>query len=134
MVDQATYRREVVGSLLRPAYLADARRQFESDQFSVVEFKAIEDRAVDEAIALQEAISGDVVTDGEMRCYTFYEQFVDAFEGFDKSEGIVIPLERLALSPQCCFVSTMAGNRLTVEEERRKLELVTRVAGEVWSV
>jgi 5-methyltetrahydropteroyltriglutamate--homocysteine methyltransferase len=35
-----------------------------------------------------------------------------------------IPLEQLALSPQCGFASTMAGNPLSVDEERRKLELV----------
>ena len=43
-----------------------------------------------------------------------------------------VPLERLALSPQCGFASTMEGNRLTLDEERRKLELVGRVARSVW--
>ena len=43
-----------------------------------------------------------------------------------------VPLERLALSPQCGFASTMEGNRLTIEDERRKLELVARVARSVW--
>jgi len=43
-----------------------------------------------------------------------------------------VPLERLALSPQCGFASTMEGNRLSLDEERRKLELVGRVARAVW--
>jgi 5-methyltetrahydropteroyltriglutamate--homocysteine methyltransferase len=43
-----------------------------------------------------------------------------------------IPLERLALSPQCGFASTMEGNRLTIDDERRKLELVGTVARAVW--
>ncbi len=43
-----------------------------------------------------------------------------------------VPLERLALSPQCGFASTMEGNRLTIEDERRKLELVGKVARSVW--
>ena len=43
-----------------------------------------------------------------------------------------VPLERLALSPQCGFASTMEGNRLTIEQERRKLELVGKVARSVW--
>ena len=43
-----------------------------------------------------------------------------------------VPLERLALSPQCGFASTMEGNRLTIDDERRKLELVGRVARSVW--
>ncbi|MGZ6366059.1 MAG: cobalamin-independent methionine synthase II family protein, partial [Ktedonobacteraceae bacterium] len=43
-----------------------------------------------------------------------------------------IPLERLALSPQCGFASTMEGNRITFEDQRKKLELVASVAQEVW--
>jgi 5-methyltetrahydropteroyltriglutamate--homocysteine methyltransferase len=43
-----------------------------------------------------------------------------------------VPLERLALSPQCGFASTMAGNRISHEQQQRKLELVGRVARSVW--
>jgi methionine synthase II (cobalamin-independent) len=43
-----------------------------------------------------------------------------------------VPLERLALSPQCGFASTMEGNRISPEEQQRKLELVGSVAREVW--
>ena len=35
----------------------------------------------------------------------------------------LIPLERLALSPQCGFASTMEGNRISLDDQRRKLEL-----------
>ncbi len=43
-----------------------------------------------------------------------------------------VPLERLALSPQCGFASTMEGNRISHEQQKRKLELVGRVADSVW--
>ena len=43
-----------------------------------------------------------------------------------------IPLERLALSPQCGFASTIQGNVLTVEDEKAKLRLVVEVAQDVW--
>jgi 5-methyltetrahydropteroyltriglutamate--homocysteine methyltransferase len=43
-----------------------------------------------------------------------------------------IPLERLALSPQCGFASTMEGNRLTQLDQQRKLQLVGSVARAVW--
>jgi 5-methyltetrahydropteroyltriglutamate--homocysteine methyltransferase len=43
-----------------------------------------------------------------------------------------VPLERLALSPQCGFASTAPGNPLTPAEQRRKLELVVDVARRVW--
>ena len=43
-----------------------------------------------------------------------------------------VPVENLALSPQCGFASTMAGNPLSVDEERQKLELVVGTARQVW--
>jgi 5-methyltetrahydropteroyltriglutamate--homocysteine methyltransferase len=86
-----TYHSEVVGSLLRPAYLAEARKQFESGELSAAGFKAVEDRAVNEAIALQETAGIDVITDGEMRRYAFYGHLIDALEGFDKYGGWAIP-------------------------------------------
>ena len=44
-----------------------------------------------------------------------------------------VPLERLALSPQCGFASTLPGNLVTEADQRAKLELVGRVAREVWA-
>jgi 5-methyltetrahydropteroyltriglutamate--homocysteine methyltransferase len=43
-----------------------------------------------------------------------------------------LPLEQLAISPQCGFASTMEGNLLTEEEQWAKLQLVVEVAREVW--
>ncbi|MFJ4622494.1 cobalamin-independent methionine synthase II family protein [Streptomyces sp. NPDC088812] len=43
-----------------------------------------------------------------------------------------LPLEQLALSPQCGFASTSQGNLLTADDQRRKLELVAETARLVW--
>src|SRR5258706_14699700 len=86
-----TYHSEVVGSLLRPTYLAAARQQHEAGQINAAEFKAIEDRAVNEAIDLQENAGIDVITDGEMRRYAFYGHLIDSLDGFDKEGGWAIP-------------------------------------------
>ena len=43
-----------------------------------------------------------------------------------------VPLENLALSPQCGFASTAAGNLLSIDEEQHKLELVAQTARTVW--
>ncbi|HZV49618.1 MAG TPA: 5-methyltetrahydropteroyltriglutamate--homocysteine S-methyltransferase, partial [Candidatus Dormibacteraeota bacterium] len=43
-----------------------------------------------------------------------------------------VPLERLCLSPQCGFASTVEGNALTHEEQWAKLELVVETAREIW--
>jgi len=44
----------------------------------------------------------------------------------------IVPLERLALSPQCGFASTIEGNKLSLDDEKRKLALVVETAHEVW--
>ena len=82
-----TPRSDVVGSLLRPAYLLEARAEFERGELTPAAFKRIEDRAVEEAVALQEDAGLDVITDGEMRRYAFYGHLVEALEGFDKFGG-----------------------------------------------
>ncbi|HEX6313016.1 MAG TPA: 5-methyltetrahydropteroyltriglutamate--homocysteine S-methyltransferase [Acidimicrobiia bacterium] len=43
-----------------------------------------------------------------------------------------VPVDRLALSPQCGFASTAGGNPLTEDDERRKLALVVEIAERVW--
>jgi len=86
-----TYRSDVVGSLLRPEYLKEARQQWEAGQLGAADFKRLEDRAVDEAIRLQEEAGLDVLTDGEMRRYAFFGHLIEALDGFDKFGGWAIP-------------------------------------------
>jgi len=85
------YRSDVVGSLLRPAYLKKAREEHEAGRLGDADFKRLEDRAVDEAVALQLRTGLDVLTDGEMRRYAFFGHLVEATEGFDKIGGWSIP-------------------------------------------
>ena len=61
---------DVIGSLLRPRYLQQARDAFAAGQLPAPDFKRIEDRAVDQAIAMQEGIGLDVITDGELRRFS----------------------------------------------------------------
>ena len=75
-------RADVVGSLLRPPELLEARQRYAEGEISAAEFKGVEDRAVDWAIALQERAGLPVVTDGEMRRESFQSQLVEAVEGF----------------------------------------------------
>jgi 5-methyltetrahydropteroyltriglutamate--homocysteine methyltransferase len=42
------------------------------------------------------------------------------------------PLDQLCLSPQCGFSSTVHGNKIAIDDQRRKLELVVETAREVW--
>jgi len=43
-----------------------------------------------------------------------------------------VPLERLALSPQCGFASSILGNHISPEDQKRKLKLVAATARSVW--
>jgi 5-methyltetrahydropteroyltriglutamate--homocysteine methyltransferase len=73
---------DAVGSLLRPPELLAAQKQFTAGAITAAQFKQIEDRAVDDAIAVQEQIGFEVVTDGEMRRQSFQSQMTAAVSGF----------------------------------------------------
>lgn len=72
----------MVGSLLRPPWLKEAREIRAAGDIPEAEFKRVEDRAVDEAVTLQEEAGLTVVTDGEMRRESFQSQLTEAVEGF----------------------------------------------------
>jgi 5-methyltetrahydropteroyltriglutamate--homocysteine methyltransferase len=63
----ATARAETVGSLLRPDYVREMRQALREGKVSSEERKQVEDRAVSDAIALQESVGLDVISDGELR-------------------------------------------------------------------
>jgi 5-methyltetrahydropteroyltriglutamate--homocysteine methyltransferase len=43
-----------------------------------------------------------------------------------------VPLEQLALSPQCGFASDVVGNLISEDDQKRKLERVVETARQVW--
>ena len=49
-----------------------------------------------------------------------------------KEASRYIPQERLALSPQCGFATSIVGNRITAEDEEYKLGILVETAQEVW--
>ena len=79
-------RADVVGSLLRPPDLLKAQKDLAEGRITRAAFKATEDRAVDEAVAIQEEAGLEVVTDGEMRRLSFQGQMTEAVEGFGEHD------------------------------------------------
>lgn len=77
-----TIHADIVGSLLRSAELLKAQEQLAAGNISQSQYKAAEDRAVDDAIALQENAGLEIVTDGEMRRQSFQSQMTAAVSGF----------------------------------------------------
>jgi 5-methyltetrahydropteroyltriglutamate--homocysteine methyltransferase len=64
-------RADTIGSLLRPPYLQEARKNAREGKISLAEARAAEDRAIKDAIALQEACGINALTDGEFRRMSF---------------------------------------------------------------
>src|ERR1051326_3464384 len=87
MSDLKKIRTDVVGSLLRPDYLKGAREMVDEGQMDSDELREAEDRAVREAVALQEAAGLEVVTDGEMRRLNFQDSFGASVSGFDAAKA-----------------------------------------------
>ena len=70
------FRADQVGSLLRPKELAEARKSLKGERL-----KAVEDRCIQEAIARQEAVGLQAITDGEMRRDWWHLDFMTQLDG-----------------------------------------------------
>jgi 5-methyltetrahydropteroyltriglutamate--homocysteine methyltransferase len=81
---------DVIGSLLRPRYLQQARDAYAAGQLPAPDFKRIEDRAVDQATAMQEGVGLDVITDGELRRFSFLDQLVGELDGVELMDAAPI--------------------------------------------
>jgi 5-methyltetrahydropteroyltriglutamate--homocysteine methyltransferase len=92
--DLTKIRTDVVGSLLRPAGLKEARARFDDGAIDAAALSTIEDEAVRGAVRLQEDAGLDVVTDGEMRRLNFQDSFGASVEGYDASRSTLKVYER----------------------------------------
>src|SRR5947207_8284274 len=125
---EATYRADTIGSLLRPDYLLRARAQFEKGEMDPARYKRIEDRAVDQVIAMQEGAGLDVVTDGELRRHTFIDQLVEAVEGLTPdpaADHIPVPFHDESGSEQSVFKIPLS---VTAKLRRRRMMTVEEYA------
>jgi 5-methyltetrahydropteroyltriglutamate--homocysteine methyltransferase len=94
MSDLRAMRTDVIGSLLRPAPLKDARVRRDEGRIDAAELATIADDAVRRAIALQETAGLDVVSDGEMRRLNFQDSFGASVEGYDARSSTLKAYER----------------------------------------
>jgi 5-methyltetrahydropteroyltriglutamate--homocysteine methyltransferase len=85
MMPTAPFRADHVGSLLRPAYLLEARAKAGAGALALEELEAIEDRAVRELVAMQEDVGLKGVTDGEARRETWHMDYIYQIGGIEKS-------------------------------------------------
>ena len=112
--DLANVRTDVVGSLLRPAAVREARVAFDDGRLSVEALRAIEDEAVQDAVRLQEDLGLDVVTDGEMRRLNFQDSFGGSVAGYDTERSTLKVYEQRiegAAPGQRWDIPTMSSRR-----------------------
>ena len=94
MSDLRRARTDVIGSLLRPAFLKEARKAFDEGRMPAEEFRAVEDQAVRQSVRMQEEAGLAVLTDGEQRRLNFQDSFGGAVEGFDATQGSMKAYEK----------------------------------------
>jgi 5-methyltetrahydropteroyltriglutamate--homocysteine methyltransferase len=77
------FRADHVGSLLRPPALRQAFRQHGAGEIDDAAYRAVQERCIREAVAMQEAVGLAVVTDGEFRRGSYWGRFVERIQGFE---------------------------------------------------
>lgn len=81
---------------------------------------------------LKQVPSGKTVVLGLITTKTAKLESVDALRRRIDEAAQYVPLENLAISPQCGFASVAAGNLISMDDQWRKLELVAKTARIVW--
>ena len=84
----APFRADQVGSLLRPAELSRARRQFKAGELEADALSAIEDRAITEAVRRQQDIGLQGITDGEFRRDWWHLDFLAQLDGVAMQDNL----------------------------------------------
>ncbi|HSC01716.1 MAG TPA: hypothetical protein VLC49_00310 [Solirubrobacteraceae bacterium] len=121
-------RAEVVGSLLRPAYLKDALARHASGELDAAGTREMQDRAVRDAVALQEECGIEVVTDGEMRRRAWSDPLTAGMRGFGRIDQAGLFSEGgagTAMLPALTGTVTIAAN-LALEEAAFAARQATR--------
>jgi 5-methyltetrahydropteroyltriglutamate--homocysteine methyltransferase len=79
---QPPFRADHIGSLLRPPKLRQAFREHAAGKITDADFNQVLDEAIRDAVAMQEDVGLEVVTDGEFRRSSYWSRFVERVGGF----------------------------------------------------
>jgi 5-methyltetrahydropteroyltriglutamate--homocysteine methyltransferase len=85
----APFRANHVGSLLRPPELLAAREKHQRGEISAAQLRAVEDRAIRDAVKMQQNVGMQGITDGEFRRTLWHADFLSQFEGVKVVEGLL---------------------------------------------
>src|SRR5690606_18068335 len=87
---QLPFRADHVGSLLRPKFLLEAREAAAKGELSAAQLREVEDRAIKDAIRMQEDVGLQSVTDGEFRRTYFHIDFLQQLGGVQTDVPVTI--------------------------------------------
>ena len=85
------FRADHVGSLIRPRALIQARQDMKRGLIDAAALRAIEDRAIRDAVRLQQEIGLEAVTDGEFRRDSWHWDFYRQIGGIEELDRLVTP-------------------------------------------
>jgi 5-methyltetrahydropteroyltriglutamate--homocysteine methyltransferase len=88
------FRADHVGSFLRPPELLAARERWTAGTLTREQLREVEDKAIAEVVALQEAVGLSSVTDGEFRRTYFHIDFLEQLGGVETKGGLTVSFRR----------------------------------------
>ncbi len=128
--DKTIHRADHCGSLLRPQPLRDARLEHALGRLDAGALRTIEDQSILDVLAMQRAVGLSIYSDGEFRRKSWHH----ALEIMRKIDAATkyVPLDLLALCPNCGFSGMAADAWVTQDVQRRKLEFLVATASRIW--
>ncbi len=81
------FRADHVGSMLRPQQLLEARRSYAAGKIAPDALRSLEDAAIRDAVALQERVGLQSITDGEFRRNNWRDRFFERTDGYSKDKA-----------------------------------------------
>jgi 5-methyltetrahydropteroyltriglutamate--homocysteine methyltransferase len=126
-LDLAPFRADQVGSLLRPKALLEARKQFAQGSLEASALRELEDAAIADAIAKQEAVGLRSATDGEFRRESWLRDFTERVKGkpwrgigagasgWFNREGRATDLQQVGMEPPAVPPEKASGDRLGLD-------------------
>jgi 5-methyltetrahydropteroyltriglutamate--homocysteine methyltransferase len=121
------FRADQVGSLLRPAALQSARAQFKAGTLDAPGLREVEDRCIREAVARQEAIGLQAVTDGEFRRDFWHLDFVRQLQGVSLQRAVGHSFAAEDVPPMATITGKVECNAPIMVDHFRFLQSVAQV-------
>jgi 5-methyltetrahydropteroyltriglutamate--homocysteine methyltransferase len=120
------FRADQVGSLLRPKELVEARARFKKKELPAGELRAIEDRCIRAAVAKQESIGLQAVTDGELRRDYWHLDFTTSLDGVTPRAPVGMTFNAEDVPPMATITGKVGCSKPIFVEHFRFLKSVTK--------